>query len=307
MVGDFPGNLRISTGTRIPLIGLTHPSEVVVGMFRRFYSSPKLPRFAETLKEASKPAVQQSVQIAKPFGLETPRLVGQAQGTSLKHQLFSSDAKEQRQKALDHDIAHLPFYESKSFENTGGKIFTPPISFFKRDRSRFFPDFLGDTLSVPQQRFSQLLKNKISIVRIFSTISGDNCSRTYFESPAGNYLTDAYKQFSGTHPHTQLIDLNMPQTAIKRFFVNMSKGNLRKLTPPERHGSYFILPYKTFPLDVRQQLYCDNVCSGYVYVLDDSGRIRWATSGLASEAESALMWKCVAGLERELKLLRGEK
>ncbi|CAH2353123.1 mitochondrial ATPase complex subunit Atp10p [[Candida] railenensis] len=286
--------------------------------FIRYSSTPnKLPRIAETLKQAAKPALQHSLSVSKPFGLSEPTLLNPLNGNSsydlgsIKDQLFSSDAKERRQKELDHDIAHSPFYESKSFENVGGKIFTPPISFFKRDKSKYFPNFLGDTLIGKNENFGKLLEGKVNIVRIYSTISGDNVSRTYFQSQTGdksNYLEGSgYEEFKKLHPNTQIIDLNMPQTAVKRFFVNISKGSLKKMIPQERHDDYFILPYKLFPLQVRQELNCDNVCSGYIYLLDQEGRIRWATSGSANEAEYSLMWKCVSGLERELKALQDKK
>lgn len=277
----------------------------------RYSSAPrKLPRVAETLKQAAKPALQHSLLVSKPFGLSEPILLNPSSSqrydiSSIRDQLFSSEAKEKRQKELDHDIAHSPFYESKSFENVGGKIFTPPISFFKRDKSKFFPNFLGDTLVGKNENFGALLEGKVNIVRIYSTISGDNVSKTYFQSPTDakvNYLeASGNEEFTSVHPNTQILDLNMPQTAVKRFFVNISKGNLKKLIPQNRHDKYFILPLKLFPLQVRQELNCDNVCSGYIYLLDLEGRIRWATSGSANEAEYSLMWKCVAGLERELK------
>lgn len=274
----------------------------------RFLSTPKLPRFAETLKEASKPALQHSHLISKPFGLAAPTLLNPQTSdkydlsyTAVKHKMFSADAKEKRQKVLDHDIAHSPFYESKSFNNVNGKIFTPPVSYFKRDKSLYFPDFLADTLVNKEQRLGSLWEGKVSIVRVFSTVSGENCSKTYFDSDQGNYLTDGYQSFSTKYPSTQIIDVNMPQTALKKFIVNLSKGNLKKLIPEPRHNKYFIAPYKLFPLDVRKELNCDNVCSGYIYLLDAKGRIRWATSGSANEAEYSLMWKCVAGLEKELK------
>lgn len=273
-------------------------------MSLRCYST-KLPRFTETLKEASKPALQNSLLISKPFGLNSPTLLNPNNENaisyqSLKYNLFSSEAKEKRQKVLDHDIAHSPFYESKSFENVNGKIFTPPISYFKKDKSKFFPDFISNTLTSNDVRFGSMLGGKISIVRIYSTISGDQVSKTYFQDDSINYL-DNNDEFSSKFPLSQIIDINMPQSAIKRFLVNLSKNNLKKIVPIERQSKYFILPYDVFPLEVRKELNCDNTCSGYIYLLDNTGRIRWATSGSANESEYSLMWKCVAGLEKELK------
>lgn len=280
-------------------------SQAFVRAFSGSSQAPfKAPRFTQTLKEASKPPLEKSHVISRPFGLDAPKVVNQKGAqTSLYLQLFGAEARELRQKRLDHDIAHLPFYESKSFANTNGKIFTPPVSFFRREKAKFFPDFHGTSLDGKSTQFSHLLANKVSIVRIYSTVSGERCSDTYFNVSGEDYLTGGFETFKKEYPMSQIMDLNLPQNRLKRFVVSVSKSNIKRMTPVERHPGYFILPQAVFPFDIKQTLYCDNMCSGYIYILDHQGRIRWATSGYASDEERDLMWKCVRGLEKELRLL----
>lgn len=263
----------------------------------------KAPRFTQTLKEASKPPLEKPHVISRPFGLDAFKAVNEKTAqTGLYNQLFGAEARELRQQKLDHDIAHSPFYESKSFANTNGKIFTPPVSFFRREKAKYFPDFHGTSLDGATKQLSQHLANKVSIVRIYSTVSGERCSDTYFNVRNEDLLTGGFETFKREFPLSQIVDLNLPQNGLKRFVVSLSKSNIKRITPPERHAGYFILPQAVFPFDIKQKLYCDNMCSGYIYILDQQGRIRWATSGYASEEERDLMWKCVRGLEKELLL-----
>lgn len=270
---------------------------------RNLTSTSKIlaPRFTKTLTEASKPPLEKSIIISRPFGLESPRLLNQRTNAFANFNIFSSEAKERRQKALDHDIKHSPFYDSKSFNNTNGKIFLPPKSYFKNDHSKYFPDFIGDSLVKKDQKLSNFLKNKVNIIRVYSTLSGEKCTDTYFNVENENYLTTGFKTFQNKFPHSQIIDINIPQNWLKASLVKLSRGNIKKSIPVERVNSYFILPDHVLPYDVKQTLYCDNSCSGYVYIVDHNGKIRWATSGYSNNEELKVMWKCVNGLEKEVE------
>ncbi|CUM51494.1 uncharacterized protein AC631_01885 [Debaryomyces fabryi] len=266
----------------------------------------KTPRFTQTLKETSKPALTKSHLITRPFGLDSAIMINQAgHGMTglVSNKMFGSDAKERRQKQLDYEITHSPFYESKSFTNTNGKIFTPPVSFFKREKSKYFPNFVGTTVEGKDQSLFGLLEGKVSIVRLYSTVSGERCSETYFNVEGQNYLTSGYSAFETEHPMSQIIDINIPQNLLKGLLVRLSRGSIKRSIPKQRHNKYFVVSDKLFLFDIRQKIMCDNMCSGYIYVLDHQGHIRWATSGYADEAELKLMWKCVRGLEKELKSL----
>lgn len=256
----------------------------------------KVPRFVTTLKEASKPALEKSRPITKPFGFNAPTVLGHDSASLMD--AFSLSAKERRQKQLDHDIVHSPFYESKSFTNTHGKIFTPPVSYFKKEKAKYFPSFSGETLSSGKRALYDVLKGKVTILRIFSTISGQNCIDTYTPD---SLSAEGYAQLQEQHPRVQIVDVNLPQSWIKGLFVKMAKTNLRAIIPPARHDTYFLVPSRTFGVDVKKTLMCDNACSGYIYVLDEDAKIRWATSGYAVEDESKVLWKTIRGLEKELE------
>lgn len=274
---------------------------------RCFHTSTLLraPRFAKTIKEAAKPPLTKSATINRPFGLDKPALLNHKitetfQLGKIKHELFSAEARERRQKKLDYEIVHSPFYESTSFSNTNGKIFTPPVSYFKADKSKYFPDFICKNIEGNQTSlFDILVQKKVNIVRLFSTMSGENCIKTYFEQDGTNLANDGYEQFEKLYPNSQMIDINIPSNWAKGFLINLSSNSIKKLIPEGRRSNYFILPEHTLQYDVRQKLNCDNMCSGYIYLLDQEGKIRWATSGYANEEELKLMWKCVKGLEAE--------
>lgn len=265
------------------------------------------PRFVNTFKETIKPAQEKSYNILRPIGLSKPVLLNHKLSDTysfhgIYEELFGPKAKERRQKQLDYDLKHSPIYELKSFQNTKGKIFTPPISYFKAEKSLYFPDFIAKTLGGHLKSFYDALGDKVSIVKMFSTVAGEQCTKSYFDVDGKNFYAADFKTFTQDYPNCQIIDVNMPQSWIKGFALNLGSGNLKKSlnSNEERYDNYFMLPAHIIPSEIRELLHCDNQTTGYIYIVDSMGRIRWATSGYATPADLKLMWKVVKGLDKEV-------
>lgn len=255
----------------------------------------RTPRFVNTLKEASKLALTKSEPITKPFGFDDKVTLQDTSESILK--MFSKKKRDRRLRQLDHDIVHSPFYESKSFTNTKGKIFTPPVSYFKQDRAKYFPNVVATSLLGNKRELYALFADKVSLVRIYTTLSGENCTKTYLDG----YLDEAgYVRLLEEYPNVQIVDLSLPQSWIKGVFLSMGSGTLRRSLPKARQDMYFTLAHGYFDVDTRKALKCDNACSGYLYVVDEQAKIRWATSGNATDSEKEILWMTVRGLEREL-------
>lgn len=265
------------------------------------------PRFVNTFKETIKSAQEKSYSIVRPIGLSKPVLLNHKLSdtysiSNIYQELFGAKAKERRQKQLDYDLKHSPIYELKSFQNTKGKIFTPPISYFKAEKSLYFPDFIAKTLAGKLRSLYDAFGNKTSIVKIFSTVAGEQCTKSYFNVDGKDLYSKDYNAFTQDYPNSQIIDVNMPQSWIKGFALNLGAGNLKKSlnSNVERYDNYFMLPSHIMSSEIRELLHCDNQTTGYIYIIDSMGRIRWATSGYATPTDLALMWKVVKGLEKEI-------
>lgn len=270
-----------------------------------FVRTKAQPRHRISIQKATKPAQKESVEITSAVGLDSPVLLNHNLSDTYKlnnlyHELFSPEAKEARQKKLDYEMEHSPLHDSKSFHNTNGKIFTPPVSYLKPERSKYFPDFYAKTLDGNQRSLYEALGNKISLVNIFSTITGEKCTRSYYKTDDKDYYLKDYNEFIEKNPNVQILDVNIPQNWMKGFILNLSISNLKKMVPPERTNDYFILPDRIFQYTIRQELMCDNQCAGFIYILDPQGRIRWLTSGYANPEELTLMWKVIDKLQEEL-------
>ncbi|GME99412.1 unnamed protein product [Ambrosiozyma monospora] len=202
-------------------------------------------------------------------------------------------------------MAYGGMYDFHVFMRTKGKLFQAPISFFRKDKALYFPNFTTRTLEDKTVELMDVLsKNKITILRVVSTESGVETTEDYFKVPKSeeNYLTEAgLKQLHQEFPNTQIVQLTLSDRWSKHFvhtFVTPSK--LRKTLPEELHSRYLVaFRDKVLDRDSRERLLITNTYSGYVYLIDDQFKIRWAGSGLPEPKEVSGMWKAVAGLERE--------
>lgn len=261
--------------------------------------SVKLPGFLKTLTEASKAPLKASLTISRPIGLPEPKVFG-SQFSITKY--FSPEARDQRRQQINYDLKHSQVYEYKSYTNTNGKIFRSPVSFFKGEKSLYFPNFIEKNINGERIEFFKALAGKVNVIRVFQSVAGANATETYFKSGELDYLTKNYKDFVQKFPKVQLIDLNIPLDSLKNTILNMSKSNIKKSVPEERQLGYFILPHSVFNHEVRENLLCDNNYGGYIYVVDEQGRIRWCTSGNSDEADVKLFHKVLMGLSKEISV-----
>ncbi|KAK6463443.1 ATPase assembly factor ATP10 [Scheffersomyces coipomensis] len=262
--------------------------------------------FVKTISEATKSPIRESIPIKRPIGLPEPTIINKHAGSlsmgNLFKEIFSSEGRDKRRESLNYDLKHSILYESKSFLNTKGKIFTPPISYFKKEKSRYFANFKGHRLIEPDINFYDLLKGKVNVVRVYSKQSAFDCVKSYFEIDGKDLAGKDYNEFLTKFNRSQIIDINLPYRWYEGYFLNQSKKSILKRLPKERYGNYFILPLQELPYKVREELMCDNMCAGYIYVIDEDGKIRWCTSGKANDEELEFLWMCLERLEKELDI-----
>lgn len=204
-----------------------------------------------------------------------------------------------RRKELTAEIAKSQYEDVYKFRDTAGKMFVSPGAYFKREKSLYFPNFVGKTLSESTSALpgpaatTAILKGNISLVRIFSNMTG--------EAQTASYFLDGETPETVVEDGFQVVDINLPDNFATEFLVKWHAKKIRATLPdPARHARYFI-SRKGVSKEMRQDLYMENKYSGYLYLVDDECKIRWAACGDASESERNALWRFVAALKKEVK------
>jgi len=134
---------------------------------------------------------------------------------------------------------------------------------------------------------SELLRGKISLVAMLST----RISEAHVESYVPNTL-DAYKD----NPAFQYVQINCQENSLKWILVGIFISGLKRSVPAEFKDKYLL---STENLEyLREPMGMDNKHLGYVYLVDENCKIRWAA---VSSAQTGGM----RGLEDESAAAKG--
>lgn len=198
-----------------------------------------------------------------------------------------------RREELKDQLFKSSFDAIYRFRDTAGKFWIAPGSYFKKDKSLYMPNFWGQTLAsgIESTDTTSVLAGKISVVRVFSSVVGETQTKSFFQTDP-NKMIEKEEGF-------QIVDINNPDSVIKEWIVKLFKGKLRKqVLDPARHSHYFICR-KGVSNHVRTSIKAENVYGGYVYLVDEDCKIRWAACGVATKDEKANLARFIKALKAE--------
>lgn len=116
-----------------------------------------------------------------------------------------------------------------------------------------------------------------------------------------NSFTTALLNDQKDEPMFQLVQVNLQDNPLKSFLLSLFLSSMRKQVPKEQHDNYLFCS-QNFEL-LREPLGMVNTHVGYVYLIDEEGRIRWASVGYADDGSKELesLRSCTAVLLDRLK------
>lgn len=163
-----------------------------------------------------------------------------------------------------------------------GKTFLSPPRLIRREKALYFPNLRGYTLANPYEigDTTSVLLGKVSIVSLFSGKWAADQTRTFLED---NEFERQCGLVAGGG--AQRVDINVEDDWMKAWIVRMSLGGIKRLRPEEEWGRYFVVR-RGFSSNVKQSLGIANGKVGYVYLVDEDCKIRWAACGEAAEGEN---------------------
>ncbi|ODV87603.1 hypothetical protein CANARDRAFT_6127 [[Candida] arabinofermentans NRRL YB-2248] len=267
------------------------------------------------------PKAHSYFKVTKPFGFENPPIHLKdipkkpwltKQNLNFPKRIwdfyFDGVTRKTRVAKIQKDLAYGGLYDFHVYMRTKGRLFEAPISYFKRERSKYFPNFKVKSLTGSNVELMDVLsKSKISILRVYATESGLEMTDDYLKIPNSqdNYLSEqGLSLLKQEYPNTQIVELVLSENWSKHFihtFITPSK--LRSQIPKVQHSNYLIaMRDQVLPRSDRDQILMSNTYAGYIYLIDESFKIRWVGCGLPEPKEVKGLWKAVKGLERETNL-----
>lgn len=201
-----------------------------------------------------------------------------------------------RRKELTQKISRPYFRDWSNMQYHEGKSFLAPPRIFKADRSLYFPNFFGRTLSKTDpgpHDTTPTLSGKTSVVAVFSSAWAERQVDSFVSAEANPTLR---RILDGGDRAAQLVRLNIEDNAGKAWLIRLFAGSLRRRVGESNWDRYFVVrnPVST---EISESIGILNARVGYVYLVDSDCRIRWAASGNSEPEERSSL---VKGLQRLL-------
>ncbi|GAA99277.1 uncharacterized protein L969DRAFT_386747 [Mixia osmundae IAM 14324] len=210
--------------------------------------------------------------LPRPVGVLHPPTTVPITKEQAQERLLSQERRMKERRHLIEEVGKGYFQDMNEIRWHGGKLWLGPPTLIRADKSLYFPNIQGIALSTKGQRHTtDLLTDKVSLLAILSTQVSAEHVQTYVEP--------VLEQFQA-EPRFQVVQINLQENKLKSFLVSMFLSTLRKATPEHLHDTY-ILSHQDMEY-LREPLGMMNKHLGYVYLIDDQCRIRWAAVDLAS-------------------------
>jgi ATPase complex subunit ATP10 len=222
--------------------------------------------------------------LGRPIGFRDPPRAGENTGAKK----VKKDLVEKWGTNYFRDFKNIRKYRS-------GKTFMANPRIFKKEAAMYFPNFHGDTLARKGADTTDVLQGKISVVNIYSSQWGEAQVQTF----TGKKVNAALHQLLVQSGHVvQMVDINIEENSVKAWIIALFQWRLRGSKPKEDWEKYFVVK-KGVSEKIRETIGLLNGRVGYVYLVDEDCKIRWAASGNAEGSEMDDLNRGVAKLVAE--------
>jgi ATPase complex subunit ATP10 len=178
------------------------------------------------------------------------------------------------------------FYDLHMTRVHGGKTWMAPKVLIREDKALYFPNIVGSRLdNGVKAHTTHMCAGKVSVIAMLST--------KISELHAASYTETLNSRYQG-HPVYQYIQINLQENILKSILVNIFLSSLRSKVIPEQHTRYLVSRQNMEYL--REPLGMTNSRIGYVYLVDENLKVRWAACADAKEEEEEALIRCTGVL-----------
>jgi mitochondrial ATPase complex subunit ATP10 len=245
--------------------------------------------------------------LGRPIGFSSPPKPGQNIGIREK-KTYTGRTMSERNLEKRKDIVEAwgqnYFRDFKNIRKyRSGKTFMANPRIFRLEAALYFPNLHGDTLAGSGKDTTDVLKGKVSVVNVYSSQWGEGQVQTFTGNKENPELTELLER---NKEITQTVDVNVEENSMKAWIVKIFQWRLRRQRKEEDWEKYFVIR-KGVSDRIRETIGLLNGRVGYVYLLDENCKIRWAGSGNAEGTEKEDLTRGLKKLIQEYRVQKDRR
>ncbi|PPQ66525.1 hypothetical protein CVT26_009498 [Gymnopilus dilepis] len=235
--------------------------------------------------------------LKRPLGVrQRPTTVDRPAMEKIKDYLQTENLEAQR-RHLVKEATKGYFHDLNMTRRHGGKTWMAPKVLIREDKALYLPNLTGKSIdNGTRKNTTEMCFGRISVLAILGTQISEAHAKSFTYSTNLRY---------SSHPLYQYIQINVQENLLKALLVKLYARSLWTLIPPEQRPNYLIssqnLEYLRDPMGMT------NSKVGYVYLIDENLRIRWAGSAEATQEEAQSLESCTGVLLKRLSEKQAEK
>jgi ATPase complex subunit ATP10 len=218
-----------------------------------------------------------------------------------KHLEKRAQMRKEISKPYFRDWSNLRFHK--------GKMFTSNEKLFRGEFSLWFPNFFGKTLFKETVRRGKdgygglgrdtctAMEGKVSVVSILSNQWTQGQVDTFVSA---KHNPELEKVLESSKDVAQRIYIQHEPNTLRWWLIQFFRGNLRRGKSMEEQKRYFMVR-RGVTEEIKESIGLLNESVGYVYLVDQECRIRWAGNAIAEPAERESMVRGVKKLIEEVR------
>ncbi|KAG0695922.1 ATPase assembly factor ATP10 [Suillus ampliporus] len=264
---------------------------------RRFIQRPECARYlaSGTEESAKKSAKAPPDELTLPF-LQRPLGMKERPSPVLKtwadtrEELMNQETRLAQREHLMKEATKGYFTDLNATRRHGGKTWIAPNVMIREDKALYFPNIVGSSLDTKSKKHTtSMCEGRISVISMLSTRMSEIHVNGFTTPTNARYLSN---------PLYQYVQINLQENLLKSFLVSLFLSSIAKSVPPELHSTYLVSSQNMEFL--REQLGMVNKHVGYVYLVDDNLKIRWAGCADAKVEETNALEQCTGVLLNRL-------
>jgi len=249
------------------------------------------PRYAYSTASPAKDELPPLPLLQKPLGVkEQPTTVAKT-WEERRADLLNQEKRLEQRKHLVKEATKGYFHDLNATRKYGGKTWIAPSKMIRQEAALYFPDIVGKTLdNGTPAHTTHLCQGKVSVISMLSTKMSEVQTASVVDLTNKAFLSNQNYRF---------VQINLQENVLKSLVVSMFLTSLRRTIPAKLQPTYLVsgqnMEY------VRENLGMVNKHIGYVYLLDEHLKVRWAACGDGKLEEADALRTCVGVLLNRLE------